>query len=111
MNISKAVSFPCIATVADNATVCEISDDAMCYDTWIVGSTAGVIDVFVSLDGTNYLASLVALLDLTSTTPSTMVQATIAGGAFVFRGKYRKIKLLQNTTNVVNPALLGYRTV
>jgi hypothetical protein len=106
----KAVNFTCVNTAADNATVCEISDDAAHYDTWILGSSAGVIDVYVSLDGTSYQTAPIALLDLGSTTPSTMVVKTVAGGNFAFRGKFRKIKLLQETTNVSGAALIGYRT-
>lgn len=106
----RAVNFTCAATTADNATVCEVLEDARIFDTWILGSSAGLIDVYVSLDGTNYLATPLALLDMTSTTPSTMVVKTAAGGTFAFRGKFRKIKLLQETTNVTGAALIGYRT-
>ncbi len=108
--VHKAVNFPCVDTAVNNATVCEVFDDALHYDTWVLGSSAGLIDVYVSLDGTNYQSAPVALLDMGSTTPSTMVVKTAAGGIFAFRGKFRKVKLLQETTNVVGAALIGYRT-
>lgn len=109
--VHVGVGFTCVATAADNATVVELfSADTLNYDTWILGSTGGAMDVYVSIDGTNYLATPVSLLDMTSTTPSTMVVKTTAGGAFAFRGKFKKIKVLQETTNVTAPALIGYRT-
>lgn len=84
--------------------------EARTYDTWILGSSAGKIDVYVSLDGTNYQSAALALLHMNSTTPSTMVLETAAGGTYCFRGKFAKIKLLQQTDNVSGAALLGFRT-
>lgn len=107
----KAVNFTCTASVNDNDVICSIIDDALHYDTWVLGSTAGAMDVEVSLDGTNYLATVIALLDMTSTTPATMVVVTTAGKPAAFRGKFRAIRVRQNgATAVVNPALIGYRT-
>lgn len=105
------VNFPCVATSADNATVCEVVGDSMNYDTWILGSTTGLIDVYVDLGSGSYQTAPIALLDLGSTTPSTMVVKTAANGSFCFRGKFPKIKLLQETTNVTGPSLIGYRTM
>lgn len=70
-------------------------------DAWQLGSTAGAIDVFVSLDGTNYLTGAVALTDLSSTTPSIAVIVTTAGGNYGFRGHFKKIKFLQNGATAV----------
>lgn len=70
-------------------------------DSWEVSSTAGAIDVFVSMDGTNYLATAVALTDRNSNTPPTAVAVTTAGGLYGFRGHPAKIKFLQNGATAV----------
>jgi hypothetical protein len=109
--VHKAVNFACAAGVNTGDIICSITDDALHYDTWELCSTGGVMDVEVSLDGTNYLATKLALLDMTSTTPSTMVTATTAGKVAAFRGKFRAIRVKQNgATAVANAALIGYRT-
>lgn len=109
--IHKAVAFPCAAGTNDNDIIISVTDDALHYDTWILGSTAGAMDVEVALVGTTYLATQVALLDMTSTTPSTMVVETSAGKAAAFRGKFTAIRVRQKgATGVVAPSLVGYRT-
>lgn len=70
-------------------------------DAWQLGSTAGAMDVFGSLDGTNYLATAIALIDLNSTDPSTLVSVTAAGGLYGFRGHFKAIKFLQNGATAV----------
>lgn len=93
----------------DNDTVIEITSNAEQYDTWQLGSTAGAMDVFGSLDGTNYLSAAIALIDLGSTAPSTAVVVTTAGGNFGFRGRWKKIIVRQNGgTGVANGTLVGY---
>lgn len=95
----------------NNDVVMTIADDSLQYDTWIIGSSAGALDVFVSLDGTNFQSAALALLDLGSATPTTMVAVTTAGGNFAFRGKYKKIRVDQNgATAVVGAVLNAYRT-
>lgn len=95
--------------VNDNDVLCTVN--ATDYDTWILGSTAGAMDVFVSLDGTNFLASAVALEDMVSTTPATRVVVTAAGRAFKLLIKCKLIRVLQNgATGVANGRLVGYRT-
>lgn len=109
--VHKAVVFPCAAGVSNDDIIITLRDDGLHFDTWILGSTAGVMDVEVALIGTTYLASPLALLDEMSTTPSTMVVQTEAGKAFVFRGKYTAIRVRQkDATAVVAPSLIGYRT-
>lgn len=95
----------------DNDTVIEIASNADQFDTWQLGSTAGAMDVFVSGDGTNYQTAAVALVDLGSTAPSTTVTATTAGGNYGIKGRWKKIKLLQNgATGVANAYLIGYES-
>jgi hypothetical protein len=109
--VHKAVLFPCTAGVSDNDVIVTLTDDALHYDTWILGSSAGAMDVEVALVGTSYLATQVALLDMTSTTPATMVIETTAGKAAAFRGKFSAIRIRQKgATAVVAPSLIGYRT-
>ncbi len=97
------------ASNADNATVFEIASNAEFYDTWQLGSTGGVMDVFVSGDGTNFQSAAVALIDLGSTAPSTAVTATTAGGNYGIRGRWKAIRVLQNgATAVANAYLIGY---
>ncbi len=77
------------------------------YDTFCLGSTAGVMEVEVSGDGVNFLASKIALIDLTSTTPSTAVVVTAAGKSFGFSGKYKALRVLQNGGTAVVAAFLN----
>lgn len=93
----------------DNDIVFDITSNAELYDTWQLGSTAGVMDVFVSGDGTNYMSAAVALIDLGSTAPSTAVVVTTAGGNFGLKGRWRAIRVRQNgATGVANGYLIGY---
>lgn len=109
--VHKAVSFACAAGTNDDDIMVTLTDDALHYDTWILGSTGGAMEVHVALIGTTPLATPIALLDMTSTTPSTMVVATTAGKAVAFRGKFTAIRVRQTgATAVVAPALIGYRT-
>ena len=97
--------------VSDNDLIFEVPANAELFDTWQLGSTAGAMDVFVSGDGTNYMASAVALIDLGSTAPSTAVVVTTAGGNYGIRGRWKKIKVLQNgATAVANGYLIGYES-
>lgn len=96
-------------TNADNATVFEYTTNADQYDTWQLGSTTGVMDVFVTGDGTNYMAAAVALIDLGSVAPSTAVVETTAGGNYGIRGRWKGIRVLQKgATAVTNAHLIGY---
>lgn len=61
----------------------------------VLMSTAGAVDVFVSLDGTNYATAALSLQDMgaTSTTP---VLVTSANRVYGFVVKARAIRVLQN---------------
>lgn len=97
-------------TNADNAIVAEVTSNAEGYDTWQLGSSAGVMDVYGSLDGTNYLTAPIALTDLGSVAPSTTVIETTAGGNFGFKGRWKKILVQQKgATAVVGATLEGYQ--
>jgi hypothetical protein len=95
--------------VNDNDLIFEVPAAAELFDTWQLGSTTGAMDVFVSGDGVNYLTAAVALVDLGSTAPSTAVVVTTAQGNYGIRGRWKKIKVLQNgATAVANGYLIGY---
>lgn len=98
-----------VGTNADNATVFEFTSNAENYDTWQLGSTTGVMDVFVSGDGTNFLTSPVALIDLGSVAPATAVIETAANGNYGIKGRWKAIRVLQKGgTAVANAYLIGY---
>lgn len=89
-------------------TVYELVNNAEQFNTWQVGSTAGAIEVLGSIDGTNYLSSPIALIDLASTTPSVAVVATSSNKHFGFRGRYRKLIFKQTgATAVANGCIIG----
>lgn len=94
------------AAAGDNATVIELEDVSM-FDTFILQSTQGAMDVFVSLDGTNYSTAPLSLTDMGATT-STPVIVTAANRTYGFRGKFRKVKVLQNGATAVVAATLAY---
>lgn len=97
------------ATTADNEAVFEITSNGEQFDTWQVGSSAGAMDVFAAGDGTNYLASALALVDLGSTAPSTAVIETTAGGHYGIRGRWPRLIVRQKgATAVVGAYLIGY---
>lgn len=99
------------AGVNNNDVVFAVTSNAENYDTWQLGSTAGVMDVFVSGDGTNYHSAALALVDLGSTTPATAVVVTTAGGHYGIRGRWKGIRVDQNgATAVANAYLIGYES-
>lgn len=97
--------------VNDNDVVFEVTSNGENFDTWQLGSSAGVMDVLVSGDGTNYQTAAIAMIDLGSTAPSTAVVVTTAGGNYGIRGRWKKIKVSQNgATAVANGYLIGYES-
>lgn len=91
--------------VNDNDLVFQTGDVSR-YDTFMLLSTAGAMDVFVSLDGTNYSTAPLTLQDMSSSS-DTPALLTAAGAVFGFRGKFSKIQVLQNgATAVANASLM-----
>jgi hypothetical protein len=89
----------------DNDVVIQ-SEDVSKWDTFQVMSTAGATDVFVSLDGTNYTTAPISLQDMGATTSDPVV-VSAAGRMYGFRGKFAKVKVLQNgATGVENACLM-----
>jgi|AGTN01.3.fsa_nt_gi hypothetical protein len=89
----------------DNDVVIQ-SEDVSKWDTFQVMSTAGALDVFVSLDGTNYTTAAVSLQDMGATTSDPVV-VTAANRLYGFRGTYARVRVLQNgATGVENACLM-----
>lgn len=89
----------------DNDVVIQTGDISRC-DEFLLQSTAGAMDVFVSLDGTNYATAALSLTDLGATTTDPVV-VTAANRTYGFRGTYALIRVLQNgATGVANACLI-----
>lgn len=80
--------------VSDNDVVVQ-TDDVSAYNTFMIMTTAGAVDAFPSLDGTNYATAGVSLTDMGATTSDPVV-VTAANRLYRFRGTFKKIKVMQN---------------
>lgn len=89
----------------DNDVVFETGDVSR-YRTFTLHSANGAMDVNVSLDGTNYSATVVYLKDLSSASLTTTVALTAAGKVYQLEGCFSKIKVLQNGATAVTTATL-----
>lgn len=94
----------------NNDVVIEFSDIVDGADTFLLMSTAGAMDVFVSLDGTNYATAALSLDDMGATTTDPVI-VTSANRVYGFRGKYKAIRVLQNGATAVENAVLRYGTM
>lgn len=75
------------------------------HDTFCLISTAGAMEVFPSLDGTNYSTAPLSLIDMgaTSTAPVTL---TAAGRIYGFFGAFAKVRVKQSGATAVTAATL-----
>lgn len=82
--------------VNDNDVLLEL--DARAYHDISIGHTAGAVDVFASLDGTNYLSTPVSLVDMGDTTGALadLVAVTAANRVYRVQGPYYKLRFMQN---------------
>ena len=77
------------------------------HTAFMLMSTTGAMDVFVSLDGTNYTTAPLSLIDFGANV-TTPVLVTVANRLYAFRGAFRFIRVLQNgATAVANAALVA----
>lgn len=83
-------------STADNEVILEL--DARGYDEFTLGSLTGAVDVFASLDGTNFLTTAVGLVNPTDGAPDA---ATTANGVFQIRGSFNRLRFLQNGATAV----------
>lgn len=93
-----------IAGTGDNAIVAEL-DDVSRFNEFSLTSTGGVMDVDVSLDGTNFVAAI-ALEDKSATAPATRVVETAAAGLYYFEGNIKSVRVRQKGAGAVANAVL-----
>lgn len=79
---------------SDNDIIVQ-TGDVTNFNTFELFSTAGALDVDVSLNGTDYTTAPHSLTDLGATV-SDPVLVTAANRSYRFRGTYRKIRVRQN---------------
>jgi len=90
--------------VNDNDVLFTTGDVLQCEEFYLM-STAGAMDVFVSLDGTNFSTAPLSLVDLGATTTDPVL-VTAANRVYAFFGRYTKVRVLQNgATGVANAVL------
>jgi len=80
--------------VSDNDVIVQTGDVSR-YNLFMLSSTAGALDVFVSLNGTDYTTVALSLTDLGATT-SDPVAVTAANRMYGFVGSFAKIQVMQN---------------
>lgn len=103
-NLAQGRRYVGIAGINDNDVVLE-TDDVSRYSAFMLMTTAGAVDVFVSLDGTNFATAALSLVDMGAVT-TTPVIVTAAARIYGFRGIFKKIRVLQNgATAVANLSL------
>lgn len=95
-------------TGANDDDVLFTTGDMSRYDACTIMSTDGAVDVFVSLDGTNYASSALSLQDMgaTSTDP---VLVTAADRVYGFVVKARRIRVLQNGATAASASMLCWK--
>jgi hypothetical protein len=91
-------------STADNEIVIE-TDDVTQYGTCLLQSTAGVMDVVVSVDGVNFATDPYQLSDRGSVDPAPVLE-TAAGRTFGIRGVFKKVRVLQKGAVAVTGAAL-----
>lgn len=78
----------------DNEVVIQ-TNDVSAFNTFMVMSVTGVVDIFPSLDGSNYATAPISLQDMGATTSDPVI-VTVAGRIYGFRGLFSKLRVLQN---------------
>lgn len=81
------------------------SDDVTQYSAFMLMSTAGAVDVQVSLDGTNFSTAPLSLQDFGATTTDPVL-VTAAGRVYGFAGKFRKFRILQNGATAASASVM-----
>ena len=94
-------------TGANNDDILFTSEDVSQYSGFTLMSTTGAVDVFVSLDGTNFATAALSLQDL-GATDNLPVLVTAAGRVYGFVGKFRKVRVMQNGATAAAASLLAW---
>lgn len=79
--------------------------DVSAFNEFTLMSTAGAMDVLVSVDGTNFTTAPLSLADLGATTTAPVL-VTAANRAYAFAGTFAKIRVLQNGATAVTAGVL-----
>ena len=107
--IGGTIVFLGAATTDDNDVVIETGDISQ-FNHFSLGSTAGAMDVLVSLDGTNFLTAPLSLDDHGGVARAVPVLVTVANRLYTFSGIFRAIRVLQNgVTDTADATLLARR--
>ena len=93
-----------VVTPNDNDVVIE-AENIERYSEFTLGSTAGAMDVQVSLDGTNFLTAQLSLADLGAITTAPVL-VTVANRVYRFRGVFKSIRVSQNGATDTADAML-----
>ena len=80
-------------------------EDAREFDTFILMSTDGAVDVQVTLDGTNWSTAPLSLTDMGATTSDPVI-VTVADRVYGFRGVVRGVRVLQNGATATVASLM-----
>ncbi|HEX9660267.1 MAG TPA: hypothetical protein VGA18_08195 [Rhodothermales bacterium] len=91
----------------DNDELFTTSDISSC-DAFMLMSSAGAVDVLVSLDGVNFSTAPLSLQDF-GAVDTTPVLVTAAGRVYGFAGKFRKIRALQNGATAAQATLIAWK--
>lgn len=95
----------------DDNSVLLTTGDLTNYNEHIIHSTAGAVDVEVTVDGTNWTSSAtapIAMQDMTATASATFVTVTAAGKVYKLIGKFKKIRLVQNGATAATAKMASY---
>jgi hypothetical protein len=95
-------------TGANDNDVLFTTADLSRYDACTIMSTDGAVDVFVSIDGTNYATAALSLQDMgaTSTDP---VLVTAADRVYGFVVKAKNIRVLQNGATAASASMICWK--
>lgn len=91
----------------DNEVLIQTAD-MLRYDSCLVMSTTGAVDIFVSIDGTNYSTAALSLQDYGATTTNPVL-VTVADRVYGFVSKFRFIRVLQNGVTDAAASLVCWR--
>ena len=91
-------------STADADVVCQ-TGSVIHFNTFLLMSTAGAMDVTVTLDGTNYNVARLSLTDM-GAAASAPVIVSVANRVYGFKGYFMKIRLLEKGTTDLADAVL-----
>lgn len=102
-NMRKVAEFS--GTGASDNDVLLTVEDAREYDTFVLMSTAGAVDVQITLDGSNWSSAALSLTDMGATTTDPVI-VTVADRVYGFRGIFRGVRVLQNGSTAASASLM-----